>query len=80
MCPTPLASRYPLPLKDKKYFTNVKTIFSIVFQILETVFWIRILPDPKLFGLKDLDLILLISDPALDLDPPLVHTKLRNNF
>jgi hypothetical protein len=48
------------------------------------VFQIRIRPDPKLFGLKDLDPDpkLLISDPDLapDPDPPLFHTKLKNMF
>jgi len=42
------------------------------------LFRIRIRPDPKLFGLKDLDPKSLIPDPAPD--PPLFHTKLRNMF
>jgi len=45
---------------------------------LKAVFRIRIRPDPKLFGLKDLNSKLLISDP--DPDPSLSHTKLRNMF
>jgi len=36
----------------------------------------RIRPDPKLFGLKDPDPKLLISDP----DPSLFHTKLRKRL
>jgi len=46
------------------------------------VFRIRICPDLKLFGLKDPDPKLVISDPdpALDPDPSLFHTKLRNMF
>jgi len=43
---------------------------------LKSVFRIRIRPDPKLLGLKDLDPNLLISDP----DPPLFHRKLKNMF
>jgi len=42
------------------------------------VFRIRIRPDPKLFGIKDPDPKLIISD--LDPDPPLFHTKLKNMF
>jgi len=48
------------------------------------VFRIRIRPDPKLFGLKypEPDPKLLISDPdpALDPDPLLFQTKVRNMF
>ena len=44
----------------------------------KAVFWIQIRTDPKLFGLKDPDPKLLISDP--DPNPPLFHTILRNIF
>ena len=50
------------------------------------MFRIRIRPDPKLFGLKDPDPKFLILDPdpdpepALDPDPLLFYTKLRNMF
>jgi len=53
-------------------------------EILKPEFQIRIRPDPKLFGLKDPDPKLLISDPDPapypDPDPPLFHTKLKNMF
>jgi hypothetical protein len=44
------------------------------------VFRSRIRPDPKLFGFKDLDPKLIITDPSPDPNPPLYHTKLRNMF
>ena len=42
---------------------------------MKTVFRIR--PDPKLFGLRDPDPKLLISDPDPAPDPFLFHTKPR---
>jgi len=55
--------------------------------------WIRIRPDPKLFGLKDPDpdpkLLILDPekcekmedpDPEQDPDPPFFHTKIKNMF
>ena len=52
------------------------------FKVLKAVFRIRIRPDPKLFGLRDPDPKLLISDPDPDPDPDpsLFRIKLRNMF
>jgi len=51
-------------------------------ELFAAVFRIRICPDLKLFGLKDRDPKLLISDPDRDPapDPLPFHTKLKNMF
>jgi len=48
--------------------------------LFEAVFRTRIRLDLKLFGLKDSDPKLLISDPASDPDPPLFHSNLKKLY
>jgi len=52
--------------ETKQFFVSFRVFYIVAASVPDSV-----RPDPKLFGLKDLD---------QDQDPPPFHTKLRNLF